>query len=582
MHVPSTQPFPLPPRRWLPAGLDVTDEPSVAAACDELLARPLPDAAALTSWLLDVDELESALEAVETRARIAATRDTTDPGARARHLHIQQRLLPFVRPRLDALDRHFLQAPARAGLPAERWAVLERLKTNRAQLFRPANVPLAAREAELVQRHDEHLGALAVAFRGECHTPQAMARWLDHPDRATREEAFRALSAARLSLSDVLSELFEELLALRRELAANAGLKDYRDYRFRELERFDYGPAECEAFAAAVELQVVPVVCELREARRRALGLSQLRPWDLFVDPTGLPPLRPFRTADELAALGERLLRRVDPELGSQFAWLRAAGQLDLANRPGKAPGGYNATLHDVRLPFIFANAVGLQGDVRTLLHEAGHAFHTLACRDQPVVAYRHAPMEFCEVASMSMELLTAEHYAAGYAPADAVRARRQQLEHSLTLLPWVATIDSFQHWLYTYPEHTRSERAAYWTALRMRFEPDVDWSGHMEWLAVEWQRQLHLFRHPFYYIEYGLAQVGALQVWLNARHKGREAIEAYRAALALGSSRPLPELFTAAHACFDFGPPMLGTLARAVRDALAEMEPEPKVGARA
>jgi len=572
----TSTPFPAPPRRWLRADFDATSEAAVASACDQLLALPLADASALESWLLDVDELESALEAAETRARIAATRDTTDPAARARHLQIQQRLLPFVRPRLDALDRHFLAAPARDGLPAERWAVLERLKTNRATLYRPANVPLVAREAELLQRHDEHLGGLLVAFRGERHTPQAMARFLDHPDRATREEAFRALTAARLTLADVLSDLFEELLALRRELAANAGLPGYRDYRFREMERFDYGPAECEAFAVAIEEQVVPVVCELREARRRALGLAQLRPWDLVVDPAGLPPLRPFRTADELAALGERLLRRVDPELGSQFAFLREAGQLDLANRPGKAPGGYNATLHDVRLPFIFANAVGLQNDVRTLLHEAGHAFHTLACRDQPVVSYRHAPMEFCEVASMTMELLAAEHYAAGYSAADAARARRQQLEHSLALLPWVATIDSFQHWLYTYPEHTRSERAAYWTALRMRFEPDVDWSGHMEWLAVEWQRQLHLFRHPFYYIEYGMAQVGALQIWLNARHQGRPAVEAYRQALALGGSRPLPELFTAAHACFDFGPAMLGTLARAVRDALGEAERVP------
>ncbi len=582
MHATSTQPFPAPPRRWLPEAFDILDEPRLAAACDDLLARPLADADALAAWLLDVDELESALEAVETRARIAATRDTTDPLARERHLHIQQRLLSFVRPRLDALDRRFLESPARAALPPERWSVLERLKANRATLFRAANVPLAAREAELVQRHDERLGGLLVAFRDERHTPQAMARWLDHPDRATREEAFRALSSARLSIADELSDLFEELLALRRELATNADLPSYRDYRFRELERFDYGPAECEAFAAAVELQVVPVVCELRESRRRALGLSQLRPWDLAVDPSGLPPLRPFRSADELAALGERLLRRVDPELAAQFAWLREAGQLDLANRPGKAPGGYNATLHDVRLPFIFANAVGLQGDVRTLLHEAGHAFHTLACRDQPVVAYRHAPMEFCEVASMSMELLAAEHYAAGYSAPDAARARRQQLEHSLSLLPWVATIDSFQHWLYTYPEHTRAERAAYWTALRMRFEPDVDWSGHMDWLAVEWQRQLHLFRHPFYYIEYGMAQVGALQVWLNARHKGRPAVEAYRAALALGGSRPLPELFTAAHVCFDFGPAMLGTLARAVRDALAEAEAGQGVGARA
>jgi oligoendopeptidase F len=573
MTTTTTTPFPPPPRRWLPADVDVTDEPRLQAACDELLARPLPDAAALEAWLLDVDELESALEAAETRAHIAATRDTTDAASRARHLHIQQRVLPFARPLLDALDRRFLDCPHRAGLDRARWAVPERLRANRAALFRPANVPLATREAELVLQHDQLQGGLAVVFRGERHTPQAMARWLDHADRATREEAWTALAAARQSRADELSTLFEDLVAVRRELASNAGFANYRDYRFRDAERFDYGPAECEAFAAAVELEVVPVVAELREMRRRALGLSQLRPWDLAVDTAGQPPLRPFRTADELAALGERLLRRVDPELGGQFAHLREAGLLDLLNRPGKAPGGYNASLSDVRLPFIFANAVGLADDVRTLLHEAGHAFHLLAARDQPVLASRRAPTEFAEVASKSMELLGSEHFAAAYAPADALRARRQQLEHALLILPWVATVDAFQHWLYVYPEHSRDERAAYWTSLRQRFEPYVDYVGHMDWLALDWQRQMHLFRYPFYYIEYGFAQVGALQVWLNVRHKGRPALAAFRDALALGGSRPLPELFTAAHTCFDFGPSMLGTLARAVRDAIVEID---------
>ncbi len=579
---PTTPSFPAPPPRRLPPGFDATDRAALQHACDELLARPLPDAAALEEWLLDADELESAVEAAVTGARIAASRDSADAGARERHLRIQQELLPFARPLQDRLDRRFLDHPSRAALSRGRWGAFDRLRANRAALYRPANVPLAAREAALVLRHDQLLGGLTVDFRGERLTPQALQRWMDQPDRGLREQAFRAQAAARLGLSEELSGLFEQLLALRRELAANAGFLGYRDFRFRELERFDYGPAECEAFAQAIEEQVVPVVGELREARRRALGLAQLRPWDLAADPSGLPPLRPFRTEAELCVLAERLLKRVDPELSAQFAWLRAQGRLDLMNRPGKAPGGYNATLHDVRLPYIHANSVGLQNDVRTLLHEAGHAFHTLACRGQPVLACRHAPIEFCELASMSMELLAAEHYAAVMDPADAVRAQRQQLEHALVLLPWVATIDAFQHWLYTYPEHTRKERAAYWIALRQRFEPDVDWSGHMDWLAVEWQRQLHLFRHPFYYVEYGLAQVGALQVWLNVRHKGRPAVEAYRAALALGGSRPLPELFTAAHACFDFGPAMLGTLARAVREALAELDDPTPASTRA
>ncbi|HTE05713.1 MAG TPA: M3 family metallopeptidase, partial [Planctomycetota bacterium] len=295
-------------------------------------------------------------------------------------------------------------------------------------------------------------------------------------------------------------------------------------------------------------------------------------PWDLAADVHGRPPLRVFHGGEELADLAGRLLERVDGELAGQFRFLREQRLLDLDNRPGKAPGGYQAFLEDRRLPFIFANSVGLVADLRTLLHEGGHAFHALAARGQPLATGRHAPLEFAEVASMGMELLAAEHLPAVLGEEAGVRALRAQLERTLELLPWVATIDAFQHWLYTYPEHTREERAAYWTALRRRFEPSVDWSGHEEWLSREWQRQLHLFKHPFHDIEYGIAQVGALQLWLNARHQGRPAVTAWREALALGGSRPLPELFTTAHLCFDFGPRMLETLTAAVLDALAKL----------
>jgi oligoendopeptidase F len=432
-------------------------------------------------------------------------------------------------------------------------------------------VALATREASLTLRYDALMGALTVPFRGEELTPQAVARWLDRPDRDLREQAWLALARSRLQRSDEVGALFDQLVALRRDQAANAGFDNYRDFRFRELERFDYGPLECEEFHAAVEEHVVPAAVALRARRLAALGVPTLRPWDLAVDPAGRPPLRPFEDDTELVELCRRVLQRVDPELSEQLGFLSERDLLDLANRPGKAPGGYQQSLEDVRLPFIFANAVGVQQDVRTLLHETGHAVHALAAREQPVLDYRHAPIEFCEVASMSMELLGAEQYSAAYSASDARRARTLQLEHALTMLPWIATVDAFQHWVYCYPEHSAEERAAYWTTLRRRFEPDIDWSGHEDWLAVEWQRQLHLFKHPFYYIEYGIAQVGALQVWLNWRNKGRPAYAAWRTALALGGSRPLPELFTAAHICFEFGPRMLQTLTAAVQAALDE-----------
>lgn len=560
-----------PSRRWLPADFDAGDEARFKAAAAELTARAPRSVEQLLAWLADLDELESALDAAEARAQIAAMRNTADAAARRRHLDLQQRVKPAARAALDALDRLYLECHARTSLDPAVWQCFDRLRANRAALHRPDNLPLIAKESELQLRHDEKLGNLQVSFRGEAYTLPAMARWLDEADRDLREQSWLAVQRARFGIAPDLSSLFDELAALRGKLAANAGFENYRDYRFRELERFDYGVDECERFHEAVEQHVVPALVELRGRRAAALGLPALRPWDLNVDAGGRAPLRPFRTEDELARLASRLLTRVDPAAGAAFDFLRAQGLTDLENRQGKAPGAFSRTLQDVRMPFVYANSVGRMDDLRTTLHEAGHAWHALLCREQPAASLRRSPKEFAEVASMSMELLGYEQLAHVMPAADAERARRDQLERALTILPWAATVDAFQQWLYTYPEHSADERAEHWTALRRRFEPDVDWSGHEALLAVDWQRQLHLFKYPFYYIEYGIAQVGALQVWLNWRNHGAEAIAAYRNALALGGSRPLPELFTTAHICFDFGAAMLETLTQAVTGVLQE-----------
>jgi len=560
-----------PARRWLAAGFDATDVDRVGSACTELTARAPRTLPQLLAWLADLDELESALDAAGARAQITAMRDTQDERARREHLDLQQRVEPAARAALDGLDRIYLECHARPALDPDVWQCFDRLRANRAALHRPDNLPLKAQESALELRHDERLGGLLVSYRGEAHTLAAMARWLEEPDATQREQAWLALQRARFGIAPELSALFDELARLRGRIAANAGFDNYRDWRFRELERFDYGIEECLAFHEAVEQQVVPALVELRARRAAKLGLAALRPWDLNVDPAGRPPLRPFRDGDELLRLASRLLARVDASAGEAFDLLAGRGLTDLVNRPGKAPGAFSRTLQDVRLPFVFANSVGRLDDLRTVLHEAGHAWHALLCRDLPALSLRRAPKEFAEVASMGMELLAFEQLGAVLPAADAARARLEQLERALAILPWVATVDAFQHWLYTYPEHTADERAEHWMALRRRFEPDVDWTGHEALLAVDWQRQLHLFKHPFYYIEYGIAQVGALQVWLNWRNHGAQAVAAWRAAQALGGSRPLPELFTTAHACFEFGPAMLGTLTRAVMEALSE-----------
>ncbi|MCC6464688.1 MAG: M3 family oligoendopeptidase, partial [Planctomycetes bacterium] len=303
--------------------------------------------------------------------------------------------------------------------------------------------------------------------------------------------------------------------------------------------------------------------------RRADMKLDRLRPWDLAADPKGLPPLKPFDDAQRLEEGCSRIFERVDPWLGGCFGRMRKLGLLDLANRKGKAPGGYQSTLSEVRLPFIFMNAVGVDGDVRTLLHEGGHAFHAFESAGQPLLPYRGAPMEFCEVASMSMELLGFSCLDEFYQGAELPRARVEFFKDLLTFLPWYATIDQFQHWVYTHPGHSRAERDRAWQDVFTRFNPSANWSGLEPFRRVRWQQQGHLFFAPFYYIEYAIAQVGALQVWMNARRDRPDAIRKYRFALSLGGSRPLPELFAAAGLKFAFDAETLKPLVDAVQHEL-------------
>jgi oligoendopeptidase F len=321
-----------------------------------------------------------------------------------------------------------------------------------------------------------------------------------------------------------------------------------------------------------VEKELMPVVRELQAGRRRQLKLKTLHPWDLAVDPLNRPPLKPFAQVGEMVSRTQKIFDQLDGGLAAGFRQMQDLRLLDLANRKGKAPGGYQSTLAEARLPFIFMNAVGLQRDVETILHEAGHAFHALATRDEDLYAYRSAPIEFCEVASMSMELLGNEFLEAFYSPADANRARRTHLEGILGIFPWIATVDAFQHWIYTHPGHTRAERSAAWVALMDRFGGDVDWRGHERARAHLWHRQLHIFIHAFYYIEYGIAQLGALQVWANSKRDPAKALKAYQQALALGGSRPLPELFQAAGCPFEFGAKTMRPLVRLMRDELKKL----------
>ncbi len=563
------------PRRLVPEQINLGEWTQIAPLFDQLEVRAplLASVAELERWLVDWSELHAALEEEASRRYIAMTCHTDNDEAEKAYLHFVEHIEPQMKPRQFRLEKIFIGHPLRSKLPMPRYEVFLRDTKNHVELFREENVALETEEAKLTQQYQKLSGSLTVKFRGEEKTLVQMGKFLEEPDRALRQEVWELVAKRRLQERDKFEEQFEQLLNLRERIANNAGFKDYRAYVFRKLGRFDYTPEDCARFHDAVAKEVMPAVRELQAERCRQLGLDKLRPWDLAVDPFNRPPLRPFERVDEMVARSQRIFDQLDGELAGGFRQMKDLRLLDLDNRKGKAPGGYQSTLAESRQPFIFMNAVGQQRDVETILHEAGHAFHAQAAREEDLLPYRNSPpIEFCEVASMSMELLGNEFIEEFYSEADANRARRTHLEGIVGILGWIATVDAFQHWIYTHPGHTRAERAAAWLALMDRFGGDVDWSGYEEARAHLWHRQLHIFIHPFYYIEYGIAQLGALQVWANSKRDKAGALRDYKKSLALGGSRPLPELFKAAGCRFEFDGETIRPLMQLVRDELAKL----------
>lgn len=562
------------PRRWLPTDAELTSWEKIEPWYRRLLDQPIASAEDLENWLFSVGELNGAVGQVGAERYIAMTCQTDDPQREAAYLEFVREIEPRLKPIHNEIRSKYLDSPYRSALPHDRYHVFDRAQENRRALYREANIPRETELSELDQQYQKLVGAMTVQFQGEERTPSQMAPFFEENDRGLRQTAWELVANRRLADKDTLDDLFDRMVKLRVEVAREAGFDDYVAYAFRLRERFDYGIPEAVEFQTAIEQVVVPLTRRIQEERRRSLGLDSLRPWDLAVDPLGRAPLRPFQEVERLAEGAESIFNGVDPELGRQFAYLRANNLLDLANRKGKAPGGYQTTLEDDRLPFIFMNAVGLDGDVRTLLHEGGHAFHALASRGEPLAAYRESPIEFCEVASMSMELLGARNLELFYSADDANRSYRQLLEGIVLILPWIATVDAFQHWVYSHPNHSRAERREAWSRLVDRFGGIVDWSGLEDAKAHAWHRQLHIFLYPFYYIEYGIAQLGALQVWQRSLTDRAEAVAAYRRALALGGARPLPELFAAAGIRFDFSEKTLSPLMDAIGKELDQLGP--------
>jgi len=543
----------------------------VARHFDDLAARPL-DEETIGGWLQAWSTLEELVTEAAAQAMIAYTIDTSDPEKEADHLRFSTEILPQMEERSVELARRLVASghstPALA-------TTLKRFRTA-IEIFREANIPLFSELEELGSRYQRISGSMTAEWEGEERPLPQLQPFLKSPDRAERERAFRAATRPYMDQGGALADLFDRMFALRQQAARNAGFANFRDYIFPAKFRFDYTPADCERLHEAIEATAVPAVARMLEHRRRRLGVDTLRPWDLAVDPGRRSPLRPFRDAEELLRVAGQVFNRLDVQLGGQFHTMIEERLLDLESRKGKAPGGYCETLHFRGRPFIFMNAVGLVDDVMTLLHEAGHAFHAFAAHGQPLIWQRHPGSEAAELASMSMELLAAPHLARPvgfFSEEDHLRAWLEHLEDILLSLAHIASVDAFQTWIYASGEGgDAAARDQAWLRIRSRFERGVDWSGLQRERVARWYRQLHIFLYPFYYIEYGIAQIGALQVWRNSLRDPAMAVARYREALALGAVRGLPEIYRAAGATLTFDGRLIGELVALVEEHIVSI----------
>jgi oligoendopeptidase F len=561
-----------PARRFVPAGTDFSSWDPAEAFYTRLEAEEPASADGLLDWLARWSELKRVLDEEGTRRSIASSCDTTDEKASAAYLDYIRTFAPRIEEWDHRLETRYYESPFREEVRARDYAQLDRVFSTNIELFDARNIPLQVQVGELVHEYDEITGGWVIQFEGEERTVPQMSRFMYETDRDLRRRAYQAVAEARLADRDRLDGIYDRLLALRGEMASNAKLPSFRDLAFRTMLR-DYTPDDCARFHAAVEQTAAPLLRKIQARRRVRLGLDRLGPYDLAVDPEGRPPLRPFTTVPELLEKTSSLFHGIDPRLGGRFDAIR--GFLDLESRKGKAPGGFQATFRAQRHPFIFANLVGLQRDLSTLVHESGHAFHSIQSRAQELFWVDQAGMEFCEVSSMSQELIMLGELDRFYPDAEERRrAAQEQWESVVHIFCWASVIDAFQHWIYTHPGHRPEDRREKFRELYARFMPELDWSdspaGAQE---THWQRQLHLFHVPFYYIEYALAELGALQVYRNFRADPRFAITRLLEAQELGGSRDIPTLFETADCRFDLDPGLLGELMAMVEGEIDRLE---------
>jgi oligoendopeptidase F len=561
-------------RKFLPEDFTITTWETLEPYFTLLLNTSINTKEELELWLQNSSELEAVISEDACWRQVRMTCDTENKQLEEAFNYFYMKIAPKMQPYADKLNRKLIDCPFTNELDHKKYFTYLRSIKKSIELFREENIPINAELSVMQQQFGQIAGKMTVEVDGKEYTLQQAAKFLENPDRKLREEVYLKIQNRRYADRDALNDLFNKLVEKRHQIALNTGFANYRDYKFKELGRFDYTPQECFNFHEAVKKHVVPLVKIIYEEQRKAIGVEVLRPWDMEAEPPGMQPLQPFNNGKELLEKSIECFKKLNPFFADCLVKMNELKRFDLDSRKGKAPGGYNMPLAETGAPFIFMNAAGTLDDVTTMVHEGGHAVHSFLTHNLELTGFKEYGAEIAEVASMAMELFSMEHWNIFFADAEELRrAKFKQLERVLTILPWIARIDAFQHWIYENPKHTLQERADQWVKLANEYSTGmIDYSGLEHLRPTEWQRQLHLFEVPFYYIEYGIAQLGAIGLWMQFKQDQEKAISNYINALSLGGTKPLPELYEAAGLKFDFSPVHIKTLMEFVRGEMEKL----------
>ncbi len=522
---------------------------------DDLLKKEISSKDELEDFIYNLGCLHEKMEEDYAWTYINMTRDTTNEEYTNAYKNFNENILPNYEKYAFEFNKKIVNSPFIDQIDKETFGEIVKKTKLSIEIFREKNIPLKTKVSELSSDYQKIIGTSTVNFQGKDYTLAQMRKFFMDKNRDVRKEAFEATMKVMLANNNKINEIFSKLTDLRQEMAKNAGFDNYRDFRFKELQRTDYTVEDTKKFHESVQNAALPVYAEFWKIKKDMLGLDKLYPYDKSAIAENEVELKPFESTEEFVEKTIQVFSKVKPEFGDIIKSIYEKKYLDLDNRKGKAPGGYNYPLYKTGMPFIFMNAIGIHSDMRTLMHEGGHAVHTVSTKSQFPYYYKGTPSEVAELASMSMELLTMEYWDIFYKDEKALKqAKREQLEQILTFFPWCAIVDKFQHWIYENKNHTAEERNEYFAKLMLEFgEDNFDWSDYNDYLKVRWQRQLHIIEVPFYYIEYGMAQLGAVQVWKNYLENGQKAVEQYHNALKLGSSKPIPEIYKEAGIEFNF-----------------------------